>query len=345
MFLNAKLRLLMTLLRFERLGQENVEGISWVVPAELKSAELRESKAAIDKALVMGITDGRDPSDLLRKKYGHEPRGVPDQTSHDVHFGSDSEGEDIVPDGPLFPPNPRSKANALEDLKKKRKKKKDKGEKEPVDEETLEERRQARLENNRSRLAKIKSDLFVHASDEESDDDADQEFFRLEEEMRKDQSERIKKALLLGRPVETGDKSKKKRGKRSNESHGAGEEAGGKRRRQSPQAGVLSEDDDIRMNDADTVSQASSVGSRSDGAIGVGKTSPAPAEDEMYLDDDLAFSRDREGENQPHPDNLTDQAPSPKDDDGADEEDEDTPQAAPGRRRMRAGFVIESDSE
>ncbi|KAL4803932.1 timeless protein-domain-containing protein [Aspergillus unguis] len=348
MFLNAKLRLLMTLLKFERLGQENVEGISWVVPSELKPAELRESKAVIDKALVIGNIDGRDPTDLLRKKYGHEPRGVTDQTALDVHFGSDSEGEDVVPDGPLFPPNPRSKANALDDLKKKRKKRKDKGEREPLDEETLEERRQARLDNTRSRLAKIKSDLYVHASDEESDDEADQEFFRIEEETRRDQSERIKKALLLGRSEETGRKSKK-RGKRSNESNGADEEeTGGKRRRHSPQASAEPEDDDVLMSEMGS-SRESSVGPELSGS----KATAAPAEEEeeveeeeeQYLDDDLTFSRDRE-KDEAHRDNESDEASNPKNDKAAGPEDEeDAPLVAPGRRRMRAGFVVESDSE
>ncbi|KAL4932287.1 putative DNA repair protein (Tof1) [Aspergillus undulatus] len=342
MFLNAKLRLLMTLLKFERLGQENVEGISWVVPSEFKAAQLRETKAVVDRALVVGETDGRDCRDLLRKKYGHEPRGGAEQTTLDVNFGSDSEGEDVVPDGPLFQPNPRSKANALDDLKKKRKKRKDKGDKEPIDEETLEERRQARLENTRSRLAKIKSDLYVHASDEESDEDADQEFFRLEEERGKLHSERIKKALLLGR-TEEAKKSKKKPGKRLNESDAVDEdETSGKRRRRSPEV----EDDDILMNATGIPSRASSESSSDmDEVNGANKDSTA-AEDKQYYDDDLAFRRNHEQETEPHVDDESDGASSPKENGATNEEDEeDAPVTAPNRRRMRAGFVVESDSE
>ncbi|KAL4902846.1 topoisomerase 1-associated factor 1 [Aspergillus multicolor] len=347
LFLNAKLRLLMTLLKFERLGIENVEGASWAIPSQLKSDELRELKAVIDKALVIGITDERDPNDLLRKKYGHEPRGGMADQTHDVNFGSDSEGEDIVPDGPLFPANPRAKANALNDLKKKRKKKKDKGEQEPLDEETLEERRQARLEDTRSRLAKIKSDLYVHASDEESDDEADQEFFRLEEERRKEQSERIKQALMLGRTEVSGEKSTKKRAKRANEFITAGEEqVAGKRRRRSREASSELEDDDILMSDTDMRSRASSVESSND-AGGMDKASAAAAEDELYFGDDLAFGRIREREDDDaNDDNDGVGVSSPKTDEDANEEDEeDTPLTAPNRRRMRAGFVVESDSE
>ncbi|KAL3475311.1 timeless protein-domain-containing protein [Aspergillus californicus] len=344
MFLNAKLRLLMTLLKFERLGQENVEGASWAVPSELKSTELRESRLIVDRALVIGNTDGRDPNELIRRKYGHKPRGNTDQTTLNVNFGSDSEGEDIVPDGPLFPPNPRTKSNALDELKNKRKKRKSVAEQDPLDDETLEERRQSRLENTRARVAKIKSDLYVHASDEESDEEGDVEFFRLEEERRKEQSERIKKALLLGRTEETGNSSKKKRGKRSNESNAAGEkETSGKRQRHSAQSNNDSGDDDILMGDIGTPSRASAVGGLSIGANGADKdTSTTQADDGIYFDDDLAFSRDREKASEPRGEDKTS---TPERDVMDQDDEEDEPLAAPSRRRMRAGFVIDSDSE
>ncbi|KAL6231164.1 hypothetical protein BDW75DRAFT_220867 [Aspergillus navahoensis] len=345
MFQNAKLRLLMTLLKFDRLGQENVEGISWIIPSELKSDELRESKAVIDKALVIGNTDECDPNDLLRKKYGHESQGGISNLALDVNFGSDSEGEDAIPDGPLFPANLRSKANALNSINEKRKKRKDKGEKEPVNEETLEERRQARLENTRSRLAKIKSDLYVHASDEESDNEADQEFFRLEEERRKEQSERIKEALLLRRNQDARNNARqKKRGKRSNESNGEAE-ASGKRRRHSPETSAELEDDDILTDDAKMLQSASSAESPSSDTVSVDKASAA-AEDELYFDDDLAFGRDREKDDESNVGRDGVDASSPRKKEGDSEvAEEDAPLAVPGRRRMRAGFVVESDSE
>ncbi|KAL2803227.1 timeless protein-domain-containing protein [Aspergillus granulosus] len=341
-FSNAKLRLLMTLLNFERLGQENVEGISWIIPSSTSSTELRESKSIIDKVLVIGATDERDPRDLLRRKYGNEPRGPAEQTTLNVNFGSDSEGEDIVPDGPLFPPNPRSKGNALDELKKKRKKRKDKDEAEPIDEETLEERRKARDENARARLAKIKSDLYVHASDEETDDEADEEFFRLEEERRKEQSERIKKALLLGRTEAPNNTSKKKRGKRLNDANTAdGERPGGKRRRHSSITLGLS-DDDILMSETGTSSRASSVGDLSLGANGGDKvTSTILTDDELDIDD-LAFGQGREKTLELRP---SDDASNPKRDATNEEYEDDAPVASLGRRRMRAGFVIDSDSE
>nr|AAD41625.1 drug resistance protein MdrA [Aspergillus nidulans] len=308
--------------------------------------ELRESKAVIDKALLIGNTDERDPNDLLRKKYSHEPRDGFSGQNLDVNFGSDSEGEDVIPDGPLFPANPRSKAHALNELKQKRKKRKDKGEEEPVDEETLEERRQARLENTRWRLAKIKSDLYVHASDEESDAEADQEFFRLEEERRNEQSERIKKACLLGRTEDAGNKARqRKRGKRSNEPNIAGEEeTSGKRRRHSGGTNVELEEDDILMDDMEMPSRASSGEYSSNDADAIDK-SMAAAEDELYFDDDLAFGRDRDKDETSVDRDGADASSPRKHNDGSESAEEDIPLAPPNRRRLRAGFVVESDSE
>ncbi|KAL2866844.1 putative DNA repair protein (Tof1) [Aspergillus lucknowensis] len=344
MHMNAKLRLLMTLLEFERLGQENVEGVSWVVPSALGSTELREAKSVIDKALVVGDTDERDPRESLRRKYGNERREATDQTTVDIDFGSDSEGEENFPDGPLFPPNPRSKTNVLNELKKKRMKRKDKSEANPVDEETLEERRRARDENTRARLAKIKSDLYVHASDEESDEEGDEEFFRLEEKRRKEQSERIKHALLLGGAEEAVYPSNKKRGKRSNESNAAGEdEAREKRRRRSV---TELEDDDVLMSETGTSSRGSSMGDLSIDANGADKgASTSPTDDELEFNDDLAFRSDREKRTElPLFDGRD--APSVKAGDTTNEGDDgDAPLAAPSRRRMRAGFIIDSDSE
>jgi replication fork protection complex subunit Tof1/Swi1 len=76
-------------------------------------------------------------------------------------------------------------------------------------------------------------------------------------------------------------------------------------------------------------------------------TSTTPMEDEPYLDDDLAFSRDREKgiELQAYGEGNTS---SPKGGGSASEEEDDDdgrPLAAPGRRRMRAGFVVDSDSD
>lgn len=342
MFSNAKLRLLMTLVSFERLGMEDVPGASWVVPSALSSKDIEHTQTTIDQRLEKPIPEDQDPRELLRRK--DNSRG--DGPSVDVNFGSDSEGEDDLPDGYLFPPNPRSKSNALDELKKKRKKKQNQDdEKESVDEATFEERRKTRLENARAHHAKIKSELYIHASDEESNDEDDQQFFRLEEQRRKDQAERVKKALLTR---DLSDKPGKKSGGRKRKSDGA--EAQKKRQRRPQSSNNDGSDDD---NDDDILMMGVNTGSpASPRETAVGEDNkvnedvrPTPIDDYLDFDDDLAFNRNRERSGSANDNDASaSKTAGAAAGDGDEAEDEDA-RPAPGRRRMRAGFVVESDSE
>lgn len=339
MFTNAKLRLLMTVIGFERLGVEDVLGTSWVVPASFKSDDLRETISEILKALQGPFSaDGNDdPRKQIQPKNKGIGRNNMIQGTLDVNFGSESEGEDI-PDGPLFPANPRSKSSALDDLKKKRKnKQKATTEREPLDDETLEARRDARLSNALSRQAKIKSDLFIHASDEESDEEADKEFFRLEEERRVKQAKEIKKALLTGtvEPPSKG-KGKKSAGRKRTSDTGTAAAKSKRQRRNSGSAASDPESDadgDILMAELDAQSSHSQQEISTSHGAGEDEDTPLTSgEDDLAFDDDFAFTRDPPSKPQ---------ATEPE----ALDDDEDDAPVAPARRRMRGGFVIESDSE
>ncbi|KAJ5532175.1 hypothetical protein N7494_008727 [Penicillium frequentans] len=340
MFANAKLRLLMDVVGFERIGVEDVPGASWVIPPTMTSSDLRDAISNISQTLINPMPEGstEDPRTLLTRKNA-SARNSSAHELIDVNFGSESEGEDTVPDGFLFPPNPRSKSNALDELKKKRKKKtRATSEPEPLDDETLEARRQSRLTNTLARQQKIKSELFIHASDEESDAEADAEFFRLEEERRLAQAENIKKAMLHGIVETSIAKGKKKASIRKRQSDtGASAAAKPKRqRRGSSSAGSGSGmdsdgDDDILMADMEAQSpQSPQEASTSKGSRDNEDTPLTSAEDEMDFDEDFAISRNR---------NLKPSVPE----DDADEDDEDAPVVS-SRRRV-GGFVIDSDSE
>ncbi|KAJ5180717.1 hypothetical protein N7492_003927 [Penicillium capsulatum] len=340
MFSNAKLRLLMNFVGFERLGVEDVPGASWVIPSALSSKSLREIISTINQAAANPTPEDslEDPRQLLRRKDKNSSRDAVLNGSLGLDFGSESEGEDTVPDGLLFPPNPRSKSNALDDLKKKRKKKQRKTdtEREPLDDETIEARRQSRLTNALARQAKIKSDLFIHASDEESDEEADQKFFQLEEVRRKEQAENVKKALLTGNFEKAGGKGKGKNAsvrKRKSDTGKSGADAEPKRRRRgSGSAGSDPEsdgDDDILMGGLDLQSPGSQQAVSTSHPAGDNEDTPLTSEDDLNFDDDLAFRRDRQKPSEPE--------------DKADDE-EDAPVASV-RRRMRGGFVLDSDSE
>ncbi|KAJ5935633.1 hypothetical protein N7466_005180 [Penicillium verhagenii] len=339
MFSNAKLRLLMGVIGFERIGLEDVFGASWVIPPNLTSSDLRDAISNISQTLVNPMPEGstEDPRTLLARK-NISARNSEARELVDVNFGSESEGEDNVPDGFLFPPNPRSKSNALDDLKKKRKKKKTKmaSEHEPLDDETLEARRESRLTNSLARQQKIKSDLYIHPSDEESDAEADAEFFRLEEERRAAQAENVKKAVLTGVVENSIAKGKKKATTRKRQSDtGVSTAAEPKRRRRgsssAESAGDSDGDDDILMADLEAQSpQSPQEASTIHGPQDNKDTPLTSAEDEMDFDEDFAISRNR------------DLKPSVQEDD-ADEDEEEAPVVS-SRRRV-GGFVIDSDSE
>jgi replication fork protection complex subunit Tof1/Swi1 len=236
-------------------------------------------------------------------------------------------------------------------LKKQRKKRrKQTGEEEEPDEEDLEERRRARLENALARQAKIKSDLYIHASDEETDEEADQEFFRLEEQRRKEQAERIRKALLHGVFEEDSEKPRKKGSgrKRQSDQHTASTaDTQNKRQRRQQRTGGLDDDDDLVMTGTDARSP-DSLGQGSPSLQGANDDEDTPVtseENELEFDDDLAFSRNRSRDKVLSAENDDSDA-EPSGPDNIDEDDDEAaPVAAPPRRRMRAGFVIESDSE
>ncbi|KAE8373209.1 topoisomerase 1-associated factor 1 [Aspergillus bertholletiae] len=338
MYFNPRLRLLMTLVGFERLGLEDVVGASWVVPSSQGSKDLRDIKSTIDKCLqdpYRGDIE-RDPRQMLRRKYKPDDKEPTHQTTFNVDFGSDSEGED-VPDGPLFPPNPPSKANVLNDLKKRRKNRRV-DESEPIDEDALEERRRARQENTRARLAKIKSDLFVHASDDESDEEADKEFFDLEEKRRKEQAARIRKALLTGVVDEIGSKANKKSERKRQSNPGSSSTQTKRRRRsQKAEAEAPDEDDDTTMGGTVTRSPGHTIEDE--------EHTPATSDgDEFDFDDNLAFRRDRDLEKEPESPSYEEDMQLSDTHESRDN-DESAPVATSARRRLRAGFVIDSDSE
>ncbi|KAJ5632269.1 hypothetical protein N7490_008608 [Penicillium lividum] len=337
MFANAKLRLLMGVVGFERLGVEDVPGASWVIPPTLKSSDLRDSITNISQTLVNPIPEGsaEDPRTLLTRK-NVSARNSEAHDILDVKFGSDSEGEDTVPDGIMFPPNPRSKSNALDELRKKRKKKSETdAEQEPLDDETLEARRQSRLSNALARQQKIKSDLFIHASDDESDAEGDAEFFRLEEGRRLAQAENVKKALLTGIVEKSVAKANKKASVRKRQSDTGSSVAEPKRRRResvSAGSGADSDgDDDILMANMEAQSPRSPQEASKSRDVQDNEDTPlTSAEDDMDFDEDFAISRNRILK------------PSVAETD-ADQDEEDAPVVS-SRRRL-GGFVIESDSE
>ncbi len=207
MFKDSKLRLLMTLAGFERLGMDDDPGATWIIPSSFSSQQLKEKAEAVEKHELNPKTQyGNDdnpigPRDLLCPKVQTRSRAEYDDDSGDNGIDDDDE------EGFLFPAGGPTihKADALNSLKKSRQRKRKDIDGEPdLDDETREARKHARENANLEKRRKIKSDLFVHDSDEDDDDERDRQFFAQEEERRKGQSMKVLDALRSGK-VETED--------------------------------------------------------------------------------------------------------------------------------------------
>ncbi|KAK5627093.1 hypothetical protein RRF57_002808 [Xylaria bambusicola] len=180
--------LLMKLAGFERLAPalDETPESSWIVPTQLSSEQLQDSLDLINKAEFNPPTfeDGKLAQDQLRRKTAPRKKAV---------FDDDEEGidDDDDDDGILFPaggPTNRKAADDLPDKLKKTRRRRRRSDAEPLTEEQLEEKARARRERERAKAKRFKSELFVHASDDESDDGEKwAEFYANEERIRQKQ--------------------------------------------------------------------------------------------------------------------------------------------------------------
>ena len=243
MFKDPKLRLLMALAGFERLGVEDEPNATWIIPSSLTSAELKHTQETIEQHRNQPVFEYEDhhmtAEELLRRK--------PTEKTKRAEYDDDSEGDGIVSDNNveeefLFPPNHRlSHKSVLNELVKKRRKRHTvlSGDESELDEATREARRKARELADLEKRRKIKSHDFIHDSDEETDEERDREFFAREEARRKGQGQKVMEALRAGRITKTveGEMVRSSgtdgKGNRKRKSEGVGENKGKRRRRDS----------------------------------------------------------------------------------------------------------------
>ncbi|KAI0525578.1 timeless protein-domain-containing protein [Xylaria bambusicola] len=185
-FKNSHLRLLMKLAGFERLAPtlDETPESSWIVPAQLSSEQLQDSLDLINKAEFNPPTfeDGKLAQDQLRRKTAPRKKAV---------FDDDEEGIDDDDDDILFPaggPTNRKAVDDFLDKPKKTRRRRRRSDAEQLTEEQLEEKARARREREKAKAKRFKSELFVHASDDESDDGEKwAEFYANEERIRQKQ--------------------------------------------------------------------------------------------------------------------------------------------------------------
>lgn len=210
-FKNGRLKLLMKLVGVveEVNDRSETPDATYIIPSTVTAEHLLDSREAITQYLATQWTPDNpddEPEDLLRrvrKERSTYAEPEEDGSARRDNFLDDSEGEDALPEGEfLFPDNPRKKQSALEKLREKRAAKKRKRgsdeESDSEDDAAREERRRKRQEAALARRRKFKSEAFIRDSDDETDEEADKEFFAREEELRKAQATKVRQAMVSG---------------------------------------------------------------------------------------------------------------------------------------------------
>ncbi|KAH7046053.1 timeless protein-domain-containing protein [Macrophomina phaseolina] len=327
LFKDNKLRLLLKILGFMRTGLEEDPDGSWIIPSALTSEELRENERSIQQAEWEPPSFGEDKSaeDMIRTKRQRVTlRGDPD----DEDDGPDA--LDALDDEELFPAGgpTATRAEALKELKRKRSRRKRTVSEEPDDAEK-ERRRELRRQRELEKRRKIKSELFVHSSDEETDEEADREFFAAEEERRKKTAGKIARALISASIHETASKKRKSiNNAKKSRKRRKGPESGSEDDGPAPESRSSSEEpvsrlrivsDDEQEEDEDSNTPLSSQHAARDAAKETSAEAASPAIKDRS---DVAMQ------------------------DADDAEDDEVPvRKAVRRGNVRAGFLVDSDSE
>ncbi|KAH8732568.1 topoisomerase 1-associated factor 1 [Phaeosphaeriaceae sp. PMI808] len=338
MFKDNKLRLLMTLVGFSRLGEAHDPDATWIVPAGLTSTQLQEAIDLIRKYEFDPPTyeDGKQPEDLLRSKASAARR-----SARRVDFDDDDDGidDDLDEDRGEYAVDANT-ARKPDGARKKLKRRMRSGTPVELDDEEKDRRAEARRRKELEKQAKTKSTMFVHDSDDEDDAERDAAFFAREEALRKHTTNAFKDSLILGslEPV-----SSKKRKAEESTSKSKRQKSPPKRKAQ-PFADSDDDSDENAENDVGIMSRALSA----EGDV------PHDESEDEAIDTPLSSQQANEvhensGET-PRKANVPNGTKT-QDVEMADaENDDDEEDAVPVVRRpvgrsTRAGFIDDSDSE
>ncbi|CAJ2507928.1 Uu.00g091140.m01.CDS01 [Anthostomella pinea] len=317
MFKNSHLRLLMKLVGIERLAptlDETTES-AWVVPSNLTAEQLQDSLDMINKAEFDPPTfeNGALAQDQLRRKTAPRKKA----TFDDDEGGEDDDDEMLFPAGG---PTARKVADGFLDKPKKtrRRRRRRNSDAEELTEEQLEEKKQARKERETAKAKKFKSELFVHASDDESDDgERWAEFYANEEKIRQHTNAIAKK---LSKPTALKPVEKRK-------------------------AVVLVSDDSDNDDDLILTQESNGKGGEEDESDASG-TDNTPLSSSPHAGS-LSSAKRRRVSKEPSP-AAAPAEPADVDKGMDDADDEDLPASKPSQRRRprgRAGFLVDSSDE
>jgi replication fork protection complex subunit Tof1/Swi1 len=330
-FKDNKLRLLMVLVGFSRLGADNDPDATWVIPSSLTAAELSEAidlirKFEFDPPV---YDDGKTAEDFLRSKAASIRRSARkaefDDDSDGIVNDSEEDRGEYAADGPTA-----RKSDGRKILKRRRRERTPR----EIDDEEREAKAEARRQKELEKQRKVKSTMFIHESDDEDwDEERDKTFFDQEQALRDLTITTFKQSLALG-STELASSKKRKADEQPKKTT--------KRQRTPPKRKAGPFDTDSEDDDDEGInisSKASSPALSTDSEDEATDTPLSSQHAALHASDDEVAA------------GAIVTAAKSQDvvmaDTNADEdEDEVAPKARrPAVRNMRAGFVIDSDSE
>ncbi|KAI4698129.1 Topoisomerase 1-associated factor 1 [Alternaria hordeiaustralica] len=335
MFKDNKLRLLMNLVGFERLGEHHDPDASWIIPASLTSTQLQEAIDLIRKYEFDPPTyeDGKAPEDLLRSKAAAARRSTRRAEFDDDSDGIDRDEEEDHGEYAKGGPTERDADAPRKTLKRRRRRNS------PVelDDEEKDRRAEARRKKEIEKQAKALSTMYVHDSDDEDwDAEKDAAFFAREQAIREENMKVFKKSLVLG-TVEPIASKKRKADAPAKKS---------KRRKSPPKRKAPFADSDDDMEDAESSQAPSVVDGNEDDDEDEEETTDTPLSSQNA--GATAALSDADTPRKPASDAATKSTDATMPDaDSDDDDDDDAPVARrpAAARNMRAGFIVDSDSE
>lgn len=175
----------MNLIGLHELHDVNNSEASWVVPASLSANHLQNALYLVNKfeSSPLVFDDGQEAADFIQLK------SVSSRSRMKTMFENEND-ESLSDDQPLFEPGgPTRKKSDTVDTSRKRKRERNFDETDDSDDhqlsvEQLEKRNLLRRKRELEKRRKIKSELYVRDSDDESNDERDAEFFEREEMIR-----------------------------------------------------------------------------------------------------------------------------------------------------------------
>ena len=344
-FKNARLRLLIRLVDIKR-SEPDVFAAPLIIPATLTSAHLEQSSTTIthfEQEPWKGIDEAETAESLIKRVRAND--GDPQQDKYEedgfivrggAMFSDESSDDGNDAEEFLFPDNLPTKRKLIAPKPRKRKRDSDDDDEEAteLDDATLAARRKARKQAALDRRRKIKSELRIQDSDDETDDERDKDFFRQEEIRRREQNQRVQEAMRVGSKADKEGKRKSKKAKSVIE---------------------VDSDDDMDVNNDVPATQEAEDTATASSQVRQDVDDSAPEDDDSSQSSILSSPIQGPGKilqelSQPQVPSFRLSSSKTLDLEGGnalsnDEDEEDPIAAGPVRQRARAGLVFDSDDE